>query len=183
MERKIMKKTIAFIALLTIGANAHALVWDWSFAGETGQFITDGADHSGGTYNVTDFIVTSSTAGATLGSWSGGQYDDTVYTNGSPYSFDWDGSSVTNLHSSQGNWDNWFTFNDLSSSFFYVFGWETGNKNTISHASIYDFNAGCCSQNSYVYNIAAAQVSEPTTFALLALGIAGLIVTRKVKNA
>ena len=49
-------------------------IWIWSFAGEQGHFLTDGTTPVPGTYTLIDFDVTSSAAGGTLGSVSGGQY-------------------------------------------------------------------------------------------------------------
>ncbi len=126
------------VFLLCSVTNASAdIIWEWSFNDESGQFITDGSDYTAGTYNVTDFIVEASGEGATIGSWSGGEYSDSAFLNGSPYSFDWDGDTITKLTSSQGNWDTWFTFKDLASSNSYFFGWETGNHNTLTHAALH----------------------------------------------
>jgi hypothetical protein len=164
---------IALLLIWSATTNA-SVVWDWSFNGESGQFITDGTDHSAGTYNVADFVVLSSSSGASIGSWSGGQYDDTEFSNGSPYWFVWDGAQVTELISSQSNWDSWFTFDDLGSNITYLFGWETGNINTLTHASAYDITVSCCSQASYVYSVTPSQVPVPAAVWLFGSALAGL---------
>src|SRR4051812_12468031 len=126
----------AALLLATLPASA-TIVWDWSFNGEAGTFLTDGVATANvaapGRYtNILDFAVTSSAAGAGLGSVSGGQYStlevsSPVGTDPSAY-FDWDGSSVTDWnHGALNLWG--FHDRTTGGDKFYVFG-AFGNSHT-----------------------------------------------------
>ena len=98
-----MKRLITvalLVTLVTSVANAD-ITWNWSFALEAGQFITDGDVGTGGivaagTYTLLDgtssFSVTASVESGLTGSnyTAGAAYSGTV-----PFTFDWDGSTVT----------------------------------------------------------------------------------------
>jgi hypothetical protein len=56
--------------LIGVTKSEASLIWSSSFAGETGQFITDGVTPDPGIYTLEDFIVTSASAGGTIGSIS-----------------------------------------------------------------------------------------------------------------
>src|SRR5438046_2787054 len=98
----------AGLAFLSAPFPVNATVlWDWSFNGEAGTFLTDGTASGNvaapGAYALLDFSVTSSTAGAGLGSLASGYQligilspAPVVYFG--PTAFDWGGSSVTNWH-------------------------------------------------------------------------------------
>jgi hypothetical protein len=179
--------TILIIALFSVNANAN-LVWDWDFAGESGQFITDGTLAVDGRYNILDFVVLSSAAGATLGSWSDEQYSDVWQFNGSPYYFDWKGEEggVYEIFSAQLNWDNLFSFNDVSTDFVYLFGWETGNIENVAHAVAYDEGIGGVQQTSSVYTVTPGAVSAipiPAAAWLFASALGGLGWFRRKQTA
>lgn len=174
-------KTLS-ILLCIIACNAvqASIIWDWSFNGESGTFVSEGDSLAAGNLLVTDFTVSASLMGATLGSWSGGDYTPNEYGNTAPYWINWDGNSVTELISSGGNWNTWFTFNDLNSRVVYLFDYGTGNRNVQGSAMAYigDVNAP-----SYQYSINPTllsapeipQVPEPSTLAIFALGIWGVM--------
>ena len=88
-------------------------IWIWSFAGEQGHFLTDGTTPVPGTYTLIDFDVTSSAAGGTLGSVSGGQYVAAGSDSVQPYSMAWNGSAVTLWSAAGFNSFNWWPFSDL----------------------------------------------------------------------
>ncbi len=62
------------VSLIGVTKSEASLIWSWSFAGETGQFVTDGVTPDPGIYTLEDFIVTSSSAGGTIGSIRSGEY-------------------------------------------------------------------------------------------------------------
>jgi len=137
-------KKIAIILFLSALSQATyaATVWDWSFGGEAGQFVTDtGAGGGAGNYSLTDFSVTSSAAGGALGSISNGEYSDGEHNTVFPYSFDYDGNNVTQWNHSGSNNFSWFTFDALSSNISYFFGWDTRNVNDPNKAAWYDNDA------------------------------------------
>jgi hypothetical protein len=135
-----MNKALAIALISASLASANATqVWNWSFADETGQFITDGTAGTPGTYTLLDFKVTSSGAGATLGSLSAGDYATgaVAYSTDQPFYFDWDGSAVTQWHHSGANLFNWWAFDDVAGPGQYYFGWDLDNVNTTSKATYY----------------------------------------------
>lgn len=161
------------LAAASTASNA-AIVWSWSFGSNAGQFTTTGTAVAGiasaGTYSVTDFAVTSSGTGATIGSWSGGQYDDAGFATNSPYSLVWDGAVVTDWGQSGGNTFDWLVFDDLLNSNHFFFGWQTGNINTAMQAVYYPASTTSSALSIAVANVTV--VSEPGTIVLLSLAIA-----------
>jgi len=109
-------KTISVIGILVlsvVSTNSQAnVIWDWSFGGETGQFETDGSGGGAGVYNLIDFSVTFSSVGVTLVILLGGDYTDGQFSTTTPYTFNFDGSSVTQWLHSGGNGFDWWTFED-----------------------------------------------------------------------
>lgn len=144
------------------------IIWDWSFAGEAGQFITDGSLSGGSaladTYTITDFIVTASASGMALGSLSGGEYFDCCADSG----FIWDGTTATQFFRFSGGATNGIDMFQTGTNLFYVFELGTGG--------IVDEYSG--PQISGALTLSAATVPEPGTFALLCIGLAGLGFTR-----
>jgi hypothetical protein len=132
-----------FILFAVTTAEAD-ITWDWSFNSEVGQLLTEGTVFGGlvqpGTYEVLDFSVSSSSYGASIGSWLAGQYYPNGFATDPPYFLVWDGSKVTQWLHSGGNGFYWLVFNDLANSNYYFFGWETGNINTTLQAAYYPQN-------------------------------------------
>ncbi len=79
MKLKIVSLISAVLlgALIALPANADIL-WNWSFAGESGTFLTNGTAvgqvATPGTYLFKDFTVGLSAVGEPVGSVTGGQY-------------------------------------------------------------------------------------------------------------
>jgi hypothetical protein len=101
-------------------ANAqNTIIWDWEFEGEVGTFETAQAlagvdDRISGTYSILDFTVTSSASGATLGSVDGGQYSIGGQDTAPSFSFDWDGSFITNWNHGGTQSGQWNVFTDTA---------------------------------------------------------------------
>lgn len=102
---------LAFAALLLSALPAKADVWwRWSFAGESGYFLTDGkisdtvVNH---TFKVKDFAVTESNYSVEKGTLSEGKYRISQ-----PYiGFEWSGTGVTQFFRDSGNYTNGATIN------------------------------------------------------------------------
>ena len=99
--------------------------WNWSFAGESGAFLTDGTAVgqvvAPGTYDFKDFTVGFSAVGEPVGSVTGGQYVASGFSDTStPYSFVWNGSAVTEWDKTGLNDFNWRLFNNTAGMDFYM---------------------------------------------------------------
>ncbi len=171
------------VMLLSLKRVEASIIWDWSFDSNAGQFVTTGDAVGGsapaGTYLITDFVVTNSGSGATIGSWSTGEYDDTGFATTSPYSLVWDGSTIVGWHHSGNNHFDWVVFKDLAKNNYFLFGWETGNKNTPTQAAYYPKSR--ISSDLYV-NLAnnnSATVPEPASLVFGIISMGAVVCLRK----
>jgi hypothetical protein len=154
VQTGLLKALVIFTLGLTISTNVLATtVWDWSFAGESGQFITDGdglleaGQPAAGTYLLQDFIVTSSSAGATLGS-SGdtlssflGDYAVVHPYAPPPYSFLWDGSQVTAWLNADELTSDWWEFAEMGDQLLsYRFGLDANSIFAADQATYVKFD-------------------------------------------
>ena len=167
----------ALVAASVLAASpAQAQIsWNWSFGSESGKFVTNGSGSpAAGTYSLQDFIVTSSGAGAPIGSVGGGQYLAQGFFTTTPYSFDWNGSAITKWNSAGSNGFDWWVFENASNAnYFYFFGWEQNNLNTVDQATYYYQPVGV-GQASYQLSVNVASVPEPSSLALVVAGLTGL---------
>jgi len=160
-----------------------SIIWDWSFDSNVGQFVTTGNASAGtaaaGTYLITDFVVTNSGSGATIGSWSTGEYDDTGFSTTSPYSLVWDGSTIVGWHHSGGNMFDWIVFKDLAKNNYFLFGWETGNKNTPTQAAYYPMSRVSSDLYISVASNNSAPVPEPASLVFGVISMGAVVCLRK----
>ena len=176
MKLKIVSLIFAVLlgALIALPANADIL-WNWSFAGESGTFLTNGTAvgqvATPGTYLFKDFTVGLSAVGEPVGSVTGGQYVASgFFDTSTPYSFVWNGSAVTEWDKTGLNDFNWWVFNNAVGLDFYEFGETTSNINDPTQAVI--FRNGVYLTHGAV-NVAPS-VPEPSTWAMMILGFAGV---------
>ena len=165
-----------FLAVFAASSNA-SITWDWSFGSNAGQFTTTGTAigtvASPDTYAITDFSVTSSGTGATVGSLSGGEYGSDLLDTTLPYSLVWDGAVVTSWIHSGGNSFKWLVFDDLSNANAFFFGFETGNVNTPMQATYYlDSLTSSAPSFDLSINVSSiAPIPEPEIYALMGIGL------------
>ncbi len=152
--------------------------WDWSFNGEVGGFVTDGNNSDPGVYTIVDFSVAASAVGGTLGSLLGGQYTASGFSTDPPYTFSWDGASVTAWFHTGANTFDWNVYEDqVNSNHFYFFGWADGNINDPTSAAYYDANTGTALS---VGTVTVTPVPAPGAIFLLAG--AGLAARRRRRS-
>lgn len=170
--RKLVKLGLAGLVALSANA-ANAEVWRWSFGGEQGT-ITATADGAPGTYRMTDFEVTSSKAGALIGSKSSGAYRTNNFGTDEAYTFLWNGSKVESWHHQGINTFDWWVFQEMrgSGSRFFFIGWDAGNVNDPGSAAFFDANAWQVADLGRM-EMMLQSVPEPTSIALClsALGL------------
>ncbi len=175
---------LSLIVLISSTGKVEAsIIWDWSFDSNSGQFVTTGDAVGGiapsGTYLITDFIVTNSGSGATLGSWSTGEYADTGYATNSPYNLVWDGSTVIAWHHNGTNTFDWIVFKDLAQNNYFFFGWETGNKNIPTQAVYFPKSRVSSDLYLNVSSDNSTPVPEPASLILGIISIGGVACLRK----
>ena len=178
MKLKILSVISAALlgALAALPAKADIL-WNWSFAGEGGTFLTDGTAvgqvAAPGTYVFKDFTVGFSAVGEPVGSVTGGQYVASGLDTSLPYSFVWNGSAVTEWDKTGLNDFDWWVFNNVANpTHFYEFGETPSNVNDPTHAVVYQ-TLPAVYLTSGTITVAPA-VPEPSTWAMMILGFAGI---------
>jgi hypothetical protein len=160
-------------------------MWTWSFAGEAGHFLTDGATPVPGTYTLIDFDVTSSAAGGRIGSVSGGQYLAEGSDSVQPYAMMWDGHAVTLFTAAGFNSFNWWPFSDQDAHLkAYLFGWAFsplgGQVNDVHSAGLWDGRRGVAIGRLTVRPAASSNPTpEPASLMLVAGGLAGIASQRR----
>ncbi len=164
-------------ALLTIGisllhpqTSRAEMIWDWSFDTEAGTFTTDGDLVGGfalpGTYNVLNFAVTTSAGSGAEGNLLGGDFTmGTV----APEGFVWDGMAPTQFFRTGGT--NGSFFYSVPSGFYWNFVIPEFNSN------VRDTNKGITVASGIVSLV--PPIPEPSTFALMGIGIAAIGWTRR----
>jgi hypothetical protein len=174
-------KLAAAAALLAMASTSHAITWTWSFGTERGTFETDGTG-AAGTYQVLDFAVTASGVGGTIGSFSDGAYTANNLGTTMPYSFDWDGTQITQWHKVGGNTFDWNIYQQTSQpDHFYFFGWADGNLNVPMSAGYFDMTRANTVASGA---LSLSPVPEPTSLALMLGGVSLLALrARKAVNA
>jgi hypothetical protein len=133
---------VAVLSLFAVNQIEASQIWVWSFAGETGQFVTSGSAPTPGVYSLEDFLVTTSAVGGTLGSLTGGQYSPSGFATTLPYDMTWDGLAVTFWASGGSNSFDWWVFSSVVPDRYYFFGWDTGNLNDPGRAAYYSSALG-----------------------------------------
>ncbi|PZP28702.1 MAG: hypothetical protein DI603_18645 [Roseateles depolymerans] len=178
MKLTMFKSAAAAVLLAAATSASHATTWVWSFAGEQGTMQTDGTGNAAGTYNVLDFTVTSSSVGGTLGSFSDGTYTANNLATFMPYSFDWNGSEITQWHQAGTNTFGWNIYQQTSQpDHFYFFGWADGNVNVAMSAAYYNMTTASAIS---VGALSISAVPEPASVALM-LGGVGLLALRAAR--
>lgn len=172
----------AVLLAFGIAASAHAdVTWNWSFAGQAGQFVTDGSLTDGkaaaGTYSLLDFSVTTATAGESIGTGTGGVYWPEGFSTTMPYAFNWDGSAVRLWDSAGSNTFDWWPLHDVKTGLYIFFGTAPGPINDPTNAIVWNLKPFASGK----VTVSVAAVPEPETYAMLMAGLAilGAIGRRK----
>ena len=178
MKNKMIAVLATGLLMLGISGIANATIWDWSFAGESGQFLTDGDGDAPGTYKLIDFSVTSSAVGGTIGSLSGGQYTDGIWDTALSFSFVYDGLTVTTWKHAGGSTEDIWAFKSTSTPGAYRFG---QGQSADGHMIWIDADCWCgeTKTGGPLTVSATAPVPEPSTWVLLSAGIVTFIGVRR----
>jgi hypothetical protein len=112
-------------AVLIVGLASEAradTLWTWSYASESGTFVTDGDPPCGepapaGTYSILDFSVTASAFPGNVGSLSGGEFSQNQPVQG----FVWDGVEPIQWFRSSGTFTNGSNFLRVGINLRYLF--------------------------------------------------------------
>jgi hypothetical protein len=113
----------AAVLVVWLASEARAdTLWTWSYASESGTFLTDGDPPCGesapaGTYSILDFSVTASTFPGNVGSLSGGEFSQNQPVQG----FVWDGVEPTQWFRSSGAFTNGSNFLRVGVNLRYLF--------------------------------------------------------------
>ena len=161
--------TLALVVSLIAATKSEAsLIWTWSFAGETGEFITDGVTPSPGIYTLEDFIVRSDSFGEG-GSIGFGDYSASGFSTMPPYRMTWNGREVTFWDSAGTNHADWWPFTNVrTQTTFYLFGFDVPNVNDPKSAALWDLTTR---EALAVGQVTVAPVPEPATWLLLSSGL------------
>ena len=162
--------SVAAAALVATCSASQAGTLNWAFQGESGTFTTSGNIVVGtpGAFLITDFSVTATAVGATIGSEGSGAYQIGDYGTDAPYSLVWNGSTVTDWHKSAHNTFHWLVYRDVAKGDDFFFGWASPNINTIGSAAYYADSP--ITEGMATFEPAPA-VPEPANLALVALGL------------
>jgi hypothetical protein len=167
MDRRIRRTVGVFAVLLVLAGSASAdVLWNWSFATESGTFQTDGtlADTAGShTFQILQFHVATSTVSANVGA----AYVAEQPTQGMV----WSGSAPTEFFRDSGSLTNGSNFTSVSNG--YRYGLFPGVSRLLDAGEV-DVTAGdlIVTPGSEV-EIPSVPAAAPAGLALLAALVAG----------